>query len=114
MLYLLENLWKWSRNIKLFPASNDENVINQDKRSDANLSGNPIAVIRMQGEENKFSQGLFGAVSAALERSPNASFTLVAVSSSSGNSSEKAARAANAREEAGKIISSLDFNGNAS
>ena len=89
------------------PASNDENVINQDKRSDANLSGNPIAVIRMQGEENKFNQGLFGAVSAALERSPNASFTLVAVSSSSGNSSEKAARAANAREEAGKIISSL-------
>ncbi len=89
------------------PASNDENVINQDKKSDANLSGNPIAIIRMQGEENKFNQGLFGAVSAALERSPNASFTLVAVSSSSGNSSEKAARAASAREEAGKIISSL-------
>ncbi len=89
------------------PASNDENVINQDKRSDANLSGNPIAVIRIQGEENKFNQGLFGAVSAALERSPNASFTLVAVSSSSGNSSEKAERAATAREEASKIISSL-------
>ena len=31
----------------------------------------------------------------------------MAVSSSSGNSSEKAARAANAREEAAKIISSL-------
>ena len=89
------------------PASNDENVINQDKRSDANLSGNPIAVIRIKSEEDKFSQGLFGAVSAALERSPNASFTLVAVSSSSGNSSEKAARAASAREEASKIISSL-------
>ena len=84
------------------PASNDENVINQDKRSDANLSGNPIAVIRIKSEEDKFSQGLFGAVSAALERSPNASFTLVAVSSSSGNSSEKAARAASAREEASK------------
>ena len=89
------------------PASNDENVINQDKRSDSNLSGNPIAVIRIEGEENKFSQDLFGAVSAALERAPNASFTLVAVSSTSGNSSEKAERAANAREEAGKIISSL-------
>ena len=93
--------------INSLPASNDENVINQDKRSDANLSGNPIAVIRMKGEKDKFSQGLFGAVSAALERSPNASFTLVAVSSSSGNSSEKAQRAANAREEASKIISSL-------
>ncbi|MDC3024120.1 hypothetical protein OA264_01440 [Alphaproteobacteria bacterium] len=89
------------------PASNDENVINDDKRSDANLSGNPIAVIRMEDNKDKFSQGLFGAVSAALERSPNASFTLVAVSSTSGNSSEKAERAANAREEAGKIISSL-------
>ena len=89
------------------PASNDEGVINQDQRSDANLSGNPIAVIRIQGESNKFSQGLYGAVSAALERAPNATFTLVAVSSTAGNSSEKAARAANAREKAGKIISSL-------
>ncbi len=90
------------------PASNDENIINnQDKRSDANLSGNPIAVIRIQGESNKYSQRLFGAVSAALERSPNASFTLVAVSSTAGNSSDKAARAANARDKAGKIISSL-------
>jgi len=42
-----------------------------------------------------------------LERSPNASFTLVAVSSTAGNSSDKAARAANARDKAGKIISSL-------
>ncbi len=89
------------------PASNDEGVINQDQRSDANLSGNPIAVIRIQGESNKFSQGLYGAVSAALERAPNATFTLVAVSSTAGNSSEKAARAATAREKAGKIISSL-------
>lgn len=93
--------------LNALPASNDENSINEDKRSDANLSGNPIAVIRMQGESNKYNQGLFGAVSAALERSPNASFTLVAVSSSTGNSSEKAARAAVAREKAGKIISSL-------
>tara|TARA_B100001248_G_scaffold259664_2_gene246123 strand:- start:2208 stop:3443 length:1236 start_codon:yes stop_codon:yes gene_type:complete len=93
--------------LNALPASNDENNINEDKRSDANLSGNPIAVIRMQGDSNKYNQGLFGAVSAALERSPNASFTLVAVSSSTGNSSEKAARAAVAREKAGKIISSL-------
>ena len=89
------------------PASNDENTSEQDRRSDTNLSGNPIAVIRMQGDSSKFNQGLYGAVSAALERSPNASFTLVAVSSTAGNSSEKAARAASARENAGKIISSL-------
>ena len=102
-----ESLGNGLGTLNSLPASNDENVINQDKRTDANLSGNPIAVIRIKGEENKFSQGLFGAVSAALERSPNASFTLVAVSSSKGNSSENAERAANAREEAGKIISSL-------
>ena len=93
--------------LNALPASNDENETNIEKRSDANLSGNPIAVIRIQGESNKFNQGLFGAVSAALERSPNATFTLVAVSSSTGNSSEKAQRAAIAREKAGKIISSL-------
>ena len=102
-----ESLGNGLGTLNSLPASNDENVINQDKRTDANLSGNPIAVIRIKGEESKFSQGLFGAVSAALERSPNASFTLVAVSSSKGNSSENAERAANAREEAGKIISSL-------
>ena len=34
-------------------------------------------------------------------------FTLVAVSSSAGNASEKAQRAANAREKAGKVVSSL-------
>ena len=89
------------------PASNDEGTINREKRSDANLSGNPIAVIRIEGESNKFSQGLYGAVSAALERAPDATFTLVAVSSTVGNSSEKAARAAVAREKASKIISSL-------
>ena len=37
--------------INSLPASNDENVINQDKRSDANLSGNPIAVIRNERGE---------------------------------------------------------------
>jgi len=89
------------------PASNADESSEREKRSDTNLSGNPIAVIRIQGESNKFSQGLYGAVSAALERAPNATFTLVAVSSTAGNSSEKAARAAIAREKAGKIISSL-------
>ena len=93
--------------LNALPASNDETETTIEKRSDANLSGNPIAIIRIQGESNKFNQGLFGAVSAALERAPNATFTLVAVSSSTGNSSEKAQRAAIAREKAGKIISSL-------
>ena len=86
------------------PVSDDNSV--EEERSE-NLSGNPIAVLRIKGQSTKYSQGLFGAVSAALERAPNAKFTLVAVSSSAGNASEKAERAANAREKAGRIISSL-------
>ena len=91
--------------IKSLPVDTDNN--NLEKKSDANLSGNPIAVIRIDGSSNKFTQGLFGAVSAALDRAPNATFTLVAVSSSAGNASEKAQRAAYAREDAGKVVSSL-------
>ena len=85
----------------------DENDNNKQESSDTNVSGNPIAVLKIEGESLKYNQGLFGAVSAALERTPDATFTLVAVSSSAGNASEKAQRAANAREEAGKVISSL-------
>ena len=91
--------------IKSLPVDTDNS--NLEKKSDANLSGNPIAVIRIDGSSNKFTQGLFGAVSAALDRAPNATFTLVAVSSSAGNPSEKAQRAAYAREDAGKVVSSL-------
>lgn len=85
----------------------DEKENNKQESSDTNVSGNPIAVLKIEGESLKYNQGLFGAVSAALERTPDATFTLVAVSSSAGNASEKAQRAANAREEAGKVISSL-------
>ena len=86
------------------PVSDDNSV--DEKRSE-NVSGNPIAVLRIRGQSTKYNQGLFGAVSAALERTPNAKFTLVAVSSSAGNASEKAERAANAREKAGRVINSL-------
>jgi hypothetical protein len=92
--------------IKSLPVLDDNEKIN-DKRSDTDLSGNPIAVLKIEGESIKYNQGLYGAVSAALDRAPNATFTLVAVSSSAGNASEKAQRAADAREEAGKVVSSL-------
>ncbi len=85
----------------------EEGNSNLQERSSDNVSGNPIAVLRIKGESIKYNQGLYGAVSAALERLPDARFTLVAVSSSVGNASEKAERAANAREKAGKVVSSL-------
>jgi hypothetical protein len=87
------------------PVSDDDDSV-EEERSE-NLSGNPIAVLRIRGQSTKYNQGLFGAVSAALERAPNAKFTLVAVSSSAGNASEKAERAANAREKASRVINSL-------
>ena len=90
--------------LKSLPVSDEDDI--EEKRSD-NLSGNPIAILKIKEQSTKFNQGLFGAVSAALERAPDAKFTLVAVSSSAGNASEKAERAASAREKAGTVISSL-------
>lgn len=88
------------------PVTDENNELQDEKRSDS-LTNNPIAVVRLKEESSKFRQGLFGAVSAALERTPDAKFTLVAVSSSAGNASEKAERAASARDKAGRIVNSL-------
>jgi len=90
--------------IKSLPVIDNKN---NEEKSSKDVSANPIAVLKIDGESLKYNQGLYGAVSAALERAPSATFTLVAVSSTAGNASEKAERAANAREEAGKVVSSL-------
>ena len=82
-------------------------VGNIDKQADSNLSGNPIAILRIDGLSNEYIQGLYGAVSAALDTQPSATFTLVAVSSTAGNASEKAERAAQAREKASRVLESL-------
>ena len=42
-----------------------------------------------------------------MDKAPKSRFTLVAVSSSAGNPSEQAQRAANARDDVSKLISSL-------
>ena len=99
--------------LNALPASNDENNINEEKDQMLIYQEILSAVIRMQGDSNKYNQGLFGAVSAALERSPNASFTLVAVSSSTGNSSEKAQRAAVAKRKSWKDNKFFSFYGHA-
>ena len=87
------------------PAINDENV-REGRRSDNNVSPNPIAIFRINEQEN-YEQNLFGAISATLDKAPKSKFTLVAVSSSAGNPSEQAARAANARNDVSKLINSL-------
>ena len=93
--------------IKSLPVLDDNEI--DDKRSDTDLSGNPIAVLKIEGESIKYNQGLYGAVSAALDRAPEATFTLVAVSSSAGNASEKAQRAADARAAVERVVEAAGF-----
>ena len=90
------------------PAINDnESSSDQGRRSESiSVSPNPIAVFRIDEQDN-YEQNLFGAISATLDKAPKSSFTLVAVSSSAGNPSEQAERAANARSDVSKLISSL-------
>ena len=89
------------------PAINDNENIEQGRRSEnINVSPNPIAIFRID-EQNNYEQNLFGAISATLDKAPKSRFTLVAVSSSAGNPSEQAERAANARNDVGRLISSL-------
>ena len=89
------------------PAINDNENSEQGKRSESiSVSPNPIAIFRIN-EQNNYEQNLFGAISATLDKAPKSNFTLVAVSSSAGNPSEQAERAANARNDVSKLISSL-------
>lgn len=85
---------------------NDQNE-SFDQKSQSSVSPSPIAVFKIRSESDNYHQDLFGAVSAALEKAPESNFTLVAVSSSSGNASIQAERAANAKNDVGKLISSL-------
>ena len=89
------------------PAINDNENSEQGKRSEnISVSPNPIAIFRINEQDN-YEQNLFGAISATLDKAPKSRFTLVAVSSSAGNPSEQAERAANARNDVSKLISSL-------
>ena len=86
---------------------NDDENSTQGRRSESNnVSPNPIAIFRIEEQDN-YEQNLFGAISATLDKAPKSRFTLVAVSSSAGNPSEQAERAANARNDVSKLISSL-------
>jgi len=89
------------------PAINNEENTELERRSENfSVSPNPIAVFRINEQEN-YEQNLFGAISATLDKAPKSRFTLVAVSSSAGNPSEQAERAANARNDVSRLISSL-------
>ena len=88
------------------PPNDDENTEEGRRSNNISVSPNPIAVFRINEQEN-YEQNLFGAISATLDKEPKSRFTLVAVSSSAGNPSEQAERAANARNDVSRLISSL-------
>jgi hypothetical protein len=91
--------------VKSLPVSNENN--SYDQKSQSSVSPSPIAIFKIRSESENYHQDWFGAVSAVMEKAPKAKFTLVAVSSSAGNASKQAERAANAKLDVGKLISSL-------
>jgi len=70
-------------------------------------SGRPFVVIRFDNPGVEYEQQLYDAVSAALARSPNVAFDLVAVVPATGTSEEIARNAEAARASAEKVMQSL-------
>jgi hypothetical protein len=71
----------------------------------------PLVVIRFDRPKVDYEQALYGAVSKALERKPDASFDLVAVSATKGSAAEAAINATSARKNAEAVLRSLNSMG---
>jgi hypothetical protein len=67
----------------------------------------PLVVIRFDRARVDYQQALYTAVSRALERRPDASFDLVAVSPSRGNAAQVTLNSANAKRNAESVMRSL-------
>lgn len=75
--------------------------------SSAAGSRRPLVVIRFDRQNVNYQQALYTAVSRALERRPNASFDLVAVTPSAGSSAQVALDTSKARRNAQEVLRSL-------
>lgn len=74
----------------------------------ANIAGQrPLVVIRFDRPNVAYEQALYQAVSRAIERRPNASFDLVAVSAPGNNAGERALGVAGSRRNAEQVLRSL-------
>lgn len=74
----------------------------------ANTDGRrPLVVIRFDRAKVEYQQALYTAVSRALERRPDASFDLVAVSPSRGNAAQVTLSSANSKRNAESVLRSL-------
>lgn len=67
----------------------------------------PLVVIRFDRPNVEYESALYTAVKGALDRRPNASFDVVAVSPTAGSSSQAAIGATNARRNAEAVVRSL-------
>lgn len=70
-------------------------------------TGRPLVVIRFDRPNPDYEQALFAAVSAALDRRPNAAFDLVAVSPNTGTPAQVSLNSDKARRNADKVLRSL-------
>ena len=70
-------------------------------------TGRPLVVIRFDRDNPDYEQALFAAVSAALDRRPNAGFDLVAVAPSAGTAAQVSLNSSAARRSADKVLRSL-------
>jgi hypothetical protein len=70
-------------------------------------TGRPLVVIRFDKPNPDYEQALFAAVSAALDRRPNAAFDLVAVSPNVGTPAQVSLNTNKARRDADKVLRSL-------
>jgi hypothetical protein len=70
-------------------------------------TGRPLVVIRFDRDNPDYEQALFAAVSATLDRRPNAGFDLVAVAPSAGTPAQVSLNSSNARRSADKVLRSL-------
>jgi hypothetical protein len=70
-------------------------------------TGRPLVVIRFDRDNPDYEQALFAAVSATLDRRPNAAFDLVAVAPATGTPAQVSLNTSNARRSADKVMRSL-------
>jgi hypothetical protein len=69
--------------------------------------GRPLVLIRFDRPNVNYEQALFAAVSAALDRRPDASFDLVAVTPSTGSQAQLSLAREESRRDAERVLRSL-------
>jgi hypothetical protein len=85
-----------------------ENLARQTARQSQPQPGErPLVIIKFDRETVNYQQALYNAVSQALQRKPNATFDLVAVSPQAGSAAQVALNSAAARRNAENVLRTL-------